>query len=43
MHTVYLLFFVYKLDQIVVLPENLPSLAVQTVDAAGRKTVFQWK
>ena len=25
-----------------VLPENLPNLAVQTVDAAGRKTVFQW-
>lgn len=26
-----------------ILPENLPNLAVQTVDAAGRKTVFQWK
>lgn len=26
-----------------VLPEGLPNLAVQTIDAAGRKTVFQWK
>lgn len=26
-----------------VLPENLPNLAVQTVDAAGRKSVFSWK
>lgn len=24
------------------LPEDLPNLAVQTVDAAGRKQVFQW-
>ena len=26
-----------------VLPENLPNLAVQTVDAAGRKAVFCWR
>ncbi|MBP3637877.1 MAG: methyltransferase domain-containing protein [Clostridia bacterium] len=32
-----------ELPLMCVLPENLPSLAVQTVDAAGRKTVFQWK
>lgn len=25
-----------------ILPEGLPNLAVQTVDAAGRKTVFRW-
>ncbi len=25
-----------------ILPENLPGLAVQTVDAAGRKTLFRW-
>ncbi len=32
-----------ELPLVCILPENLPGLAVQTVDAAGRKTVFRWK
>lgn len=32
-----------ELPLMCVLPENLPNLAVQTVDAAGRKSVFVWK
>jgi len=32
-----------ELPLMCVLPENLPNLAVQTVDAAGRKRVFIWK
>ena len=32
-----------ELPLMCILPENLPNLAVQTVDAAGRKSVFVWK
>jgi DNA modification methylase len=32
-----------ELPLMCVLPEKLPNLAVQTVDAAGRKNVFAWK
>jgi len=32
-----------ELPLMCILPEDLPNLAVQTVDAAGRKSVFVWK